>query len=145
MRRGRKLPQGGVAGVQRFPTTGPPGTFSLMTAREPRMKISRLRLGATHLVALAALAGCAGAKAATTPAPVTMGGNPTAAAVPIANAGDVAFMKGMIPHHAQAVLIAGWAPSHGARDDVRILCERIAVAQRDEIALMQTWLRATGP
>jgi len=47
----------------------------------------------------------------------------------------------MIPHHAQAVLIAGWAPSHGARPDLRVLCERIVVAQRDEIALMQMWLR----
>jgi uncharacterized protein (DUF305 family) len=53
-------------------------------------------------------------------------------------------MSGMIPHHAQAVLIAGWAPSHGARLDVRTLCERIVVAQRDEIALMQTWLRDNG-
>jgi len=58
-----------------------------------------------------------------------------------ANAADVQFMSGMIPHHAQAVLIAGWAPSHGARADVRTLCERIVVAQRDEIALMQNWLR----
>ena len=56
-------------------------------------------------------------------------------------AADIHFMSGMIPHHAQAVLIAGWAPSHGARGDVRLLCERIVVAQRDEIALMQTWLR----
>jgi uncharacterized protein (DUF305 family) len=54
---------------------------------------------------------------------------------------DVHFMTGMIPHHAQAVLIAGWAASHGARADIRILCERIVVAQRDEIELMQTWLR----
>jgi uncharacterized protein (DUF305 family) len=53
-------------------------------------------------------------------------------------------MSGMIPHHAQAVLIAGWAPSHGARQDIRLLCERIVVAQRDEIALMQTWLRDRG-
>ncbi|MEO7456498.1 MAG: DUF305 domain-containing protein [Gemmatimonadaceae bacterium] len=57
---------------------------------------------------------------------------------------DVYFMSGMIPHHAQAVLIAGWAASHGARDDVRILCERIVVGQRDEIALMQYWLREHG-
>lgn len=56
-------------------------------------------------------------------------------------AADVDFMSGMIPHHAQAVLIAGWAPSHGARSDVRRLSERIVVAQKDEIALMQTWLR----
>ena len=31
-------------------------------------------------------------------------------------AADVHFMSGMIYHHAQAVLIAGWAPSHDARD-----------------------------
>jgi uncharacterized protein (DUF305 family) len=54
---------------------------------------------------------------------------------------DVEFMSGMIPHHAQAVLIAGWAASHGARSDVRILCERIVVAQRDEIEFMRNWLR----
>jgi uncharacterized protein (DUF305 family) len=54
---------------------------------------------------------------------------------------DVDFMAGMIPHHAQAVVMAGWAPSHGARADVAVLCERIVVAQRDEIAMMQTWLR----
>ena len=53
-------------------------------------------------------------------------------------------MAGMIPHHAQAVLIAGWAGSHGARHDVRILCERIVVGQRDEIATMRTWLRDRG-
>ncbi len=57
---------------------------------------------------------------------------------------DVDFMAGMIPHHAQAVLIAGWAQSHGARSDVRTLCERIVVGQRDEIAFMRNWLRDRG-
>jgi len=57
---------------------------------------------------------------------------------------DVDFMSGMIPHHAQAVVMAGWAPSHGARKDVAVLCERIVVAQRDEIAMMQNWLRDRG-
>jgi uncharacterized protein (DUF305 family) len=56
-------------------------------------------------------------------------------------AADVAFMSGMIHHHAQAVLMAGWAPSHGASQAIRALCERIVVGQRDEIALMQRWLR----
>src|SRR5207249_3287608 len=37
--------------------------------------------------------------------------------------------------------IAGWAPSHAASAAVRALCERIVVGQRDEIALMQRWLR----
>ncbi|HET7219445.1 MAG TPA: DUF305 domain-containing protein [Vicinamibacterales bacterium] len=60
------------------------------------------------------------------------------------SAADVDFMQGMIPHHAQAVLIAGWAASHGARRDVRTLCERIVVAQRDEIAFMRNWLRDRG-
>jgi uncharacterized protein (DUF305 family) len=57
------------------------------------------------------------------------------------NAADVHFMAGMIDHHAQAVLMAGWAPTHEASASVRILCERIVVAQRDEIGLMQRWLR----
>jgi uncharacterized protein (DUF305 family) len=57
---------------------------------------------------------------------------------------DVDFMSGMIPHHAQAVVMAGWAPSHGARKDVAILCERILVGQRDEIVTMQDWLRDRG-
>jgi len=53
----------------------------------------------------------------------------------------VHFMAGMIAHHAQAVLIAGWAPAHGAGPALRALCERIVVGQRDEIAAMQRWLR----
>jgi uncharacterized protein (DUF305 family) len=60
------------------------------------------------------------------------------------NQADVNFVSGMIPHHAQAVIMAGWAPSHGARADVRILCEKIVVAQRDEIAFMRNWLRDRG-
>jgi uncharacterized protein (DUF305 family) len=57
---------------------------------------------------------------------------------------DVDFMSGMIPHHAQAVKMAAWAPTHGARPDVKILCERILVGQRDEIAFMRNWLRDRG-
>jgi len=55
-------------------------------------------------------------------------------------AGDVHFMSGMIQHHAQAVLVAGWAPTHGASPALRALCERIVVGQRDEIVLMRRWL-----
>ena len=53
---------------------------------------------------------------------------------------DVAFMSGMIYHHAQALLIAGWAPSHGASADVQTLCARIVVSQKDEIVLLAQWL-----
>lgn len=57
---------------------------------------------------------------------------------------DAAFMTGMIGHHAQAVLIAGWAPTHGASRAIQALCERIVVGQNDEIDLMQRWLREWG-
>src|SRR5260370_20045272 len=51
-------------------------------------------------------------------------------------------MSGMIHPHAQAVLIAGWAPPHDARRSLRALCERIVVGQQDEITLMRRWLQA---
>ena len=54
---------------------------------------------------------------------------------------DVDFMQGMIHHHAQAILISKWAPSHGASPAVLRLTERIINAQQDEITLMQRWLQ----
>jgi len=87
------------------------------------------------LILAAATAACAGA-----PAQGLHATPPGLGRLPYTDA-DVDFMAGMIPHHAQAVVMAGWAPSHGARADVAVLCERIVVAQRDEIAMMQTWLR----
>lgn len=56
-------------------------------------------------------------------------------------AADIHFMSGMIGHHAQAIQMASWAPSHGASPSVLTLCERIINAQRDEIGTMQQWLR----
>jgi uncharacterized protein (DUF305 family) len=53
---------------------------------------------------------------------------------------DIDFMTGMIHHHAQAILISRWAPTHGANPELLRLTERIINAQTDEIALMQTWL-----
>ena len=40
---------------------------------------------------------------------------------------DVRFMQGMIMHHAQAVVMSDWAATHGARPDLVILCQRIAL------------------
>jgi uncharacterized protein (DUF305 family) len=100
-----------------------------------------LRSRATSVASLllaAATAACAGA-----PAQGLHATPPGLGRLPYTDA-DVDFMAGMIPHHAQAVVMAGWAPSHGARADVAVLCERIVVAQRDEIAMMQTWLGDRG-
>jgi len=54
---------------------------------------------------------------------------------------DIDFMSGMIHHHAQAILISRWAPTHGASAAVQRLTARIINAQTDEINLMQYWLR----
>jgi len=101
--------------------------------------VSRPAAAACLFVA-ALTAGCASAPPGR---PVLHQTPPTLGHYPYTDA-DVEFMSGMIPHHAQAVVMAGWAASHGARKDVAILCERIVVGQRDEIALMQTWLRDRG-
>lgn len=57
---------------------------------------------------------------------------------------DIDFMTGMIHHHAQAIYISRWAPSHGAGAAVQRLTARIINAQTDEITLMQTWLKDRG-
>jgi uncharacterized protein (DUF305 family) len=54
---------------------------------------------------------------------------------------DVQFMQGMIHHHAQAIEMCKWAPTHGASTQVQTLCGRVINAQGDEIALMSQWLR----
>ena len=101
------------------------------------------------LILLAVGAGCSSARSAApdgAPKPISQKElrKVVATATPKATRADVSFMQGMIPHHAQAVLIAGWAASHGARPDITRLCERIVVAQRDEIAMMRGWLRDRG-
>jgi uncharacterized protein (DUF305 family) len=53
-------------------------------------------------------------------------------------------MSGMIGHHAQAIVMAGWAATHDASPSIRTLAERIVNAQQDEIAIMQQWLRDRG-
>src|SRR5580692_1387532 len=55
-------------------------------------------------------------------------------------AGDVQFMQGMIGHHAQALIMAAWAPTHDASPSVQTLCLRIINSQQDGITLMQHWL-----
>ncbi len=57
---------------------------------------------------------------------------------------DVAFMTGMVGHHAQALIMSRLAPTHGASRQVQTLAARIINAQNDEIASMQQWLRDRG-
>ena len=108
-----------------------------------RKLVNRLRRFA--VVAISLVAACS---SALPQASAQSDVGPTPAAIAKADSGrppytkaDVRFMQGMISHHAQAIVMAAMAPTHGARADVRILAERIDVAQRDEIAFMQRWLR----
>src|SRR5262245_26962869 len=50
------------------------------------------------------------------------------------SAADIKFMSGMIPHHAQAVIMAGLAPKNGASHALQLMCERMLISQREEIA-----------
>ena len=54
---------------------------------------------------------------------------------------DVKFMTGMIAHHSQALIMSRLAPENGASSQIQTLAARIINAQKDEINLMQTWLR----
>ena len=56
-------------------------------------------------------------------------------------AADIRFMSTMIHHHAQAIVMAKMAPTHGASESVQRLCQRIINAQTDEIAMMTRWLQ----
>ena len=76
------------------------------------------------------------------------GASPAAAQAPAAprgyTAADVTFMQGMIGHHAQAIVMANMAPTHGASAQVALYCRKVIASQRDEIELMQDWLRTPG-
>jgi len=57
---------------------------------------------------------------------------------------DIKFMQGMIHHHAQALDMVALLEKNTNSDDMRKLGERIRISQRDEIGMMQRWLRARG-
>ncbi|GFE15713.1 lipoprotein [Streptomyces glebosus] len=60
------------------------------------------------------------------------------------NAADVAFAKGMIPHHRQAVEMAGLAAGRASSSQVKELAAKIKQAQDPEIKTMSGWLTAWG-
>ena len=116
------------------------------------MTLSRAGGLAATLFTTATLAACSGATRAgaptpADPAPATQG--PAAAIAKAAadsarypyTAADVHFMSAMIGHHAQAIVMSGWAATHGADPAVQRLADRIINAQQDEIRTMQSWLR----
>ncbi|MDH3227897.1 MAG: serine hydrolase [Thermoleophilia bacterium] len=67
-----------------------------------------------------------------------------ALARPSATEADTRFMQGMIPHHAQALEMTALAADRAGSDAVRAMALRMQISQRDEIALIEQWLRGRG-
>jgi len=59
-------------------------------------------------------------------------------------AADVHFMHMMVPHHAQALQMVALVPSRASSEAVRQMALRMEISQRDEIALIERWLRSRG-
>ena len=57
---------------------------------------------------------------------------------------DIKFMQGMIGHHAQAIEMVAFIPTHTSRREMVLLGQRIDISQTDEIKMMQDWLRLRG-
>jgi uncharacterized protein (DUF305 family) len=110
-------------------------------ARPPaaRRTLTALLAAAAPAALLLAAALPAGAQAggpAGAPAGARAAGRHTAA--------DAEFVRGMIGHHAQARTMTALVPGRAARPGVRLVAERIAVSQADEIAIMRRWLADRG-
>ena len=58
--------------------------------------------------------------------------------------GDIQFLQGMIPHHAQAKEMSALAESQTNNDAILAVAARITLSQDDEIAMMQGWLVDRG-
>ncbi|GAB3795798.1 DUF305 domain-containing protein [Micromonospora zhanjiangensis] len=77
-------------------------------------------------------------------------GSPTATAPSdgtssaVHNAADMMFAQMMIPHHQQAVAMAGLAATRAADPEVKQLAAQIKDAQAPEIVTMSGWLTAWG-
>jgi len=57
---------------------------------------------------------------------------------------DVAFVKGMIPHHQGAIDMAKVELQYGDDEQVKAWANQIIAAQEKEIAEMQEWLKGQG-
>lgn len=99
-------------------------------------------LCATGLLGLV-LAGC-GTSGSTDQTGSTATSSSQAASSGAHNAADVQFSQLMIPHHRQAVTMAGLATTRAASPKVKALATAIDRAQGPEITKMTGWLKSWG-
>ena len=101
----------------------------------------------------AALGASFGALSAQTPPPTVQPGAPgedtrvlapdelDGTELPPHTEADLHFMRGMIPHHAQALEMVELLRDRTSNPLLRRLALRIEISQKDEIAMMRRWLR----
>ncbi|WP_406199776.1 DUF305 domain-containing protein [Streptomyces sp. NBC_01017] len=110
-----------------------------------RTVVRRAAPAATAVTAALVLAACGGGDHSDT----ASGAHPSSSTSAHATAGahnaqDVSFAQGMIPHHRQAVEMAGLAADRASSARVEDLATRIEKAQDPEIRTMSGWLKAWG-
>ncbi|MEU4224940.1 DUF305 domain-containing protein [Nonomuraea sp. NPDC026600] len=96
--------------------------------------------GALALLTACGGTGMTGHEGMSSAAPVAA----TAARSPSANGADVMFTQMMIPHHEQAVEMAGLAASRVRDVQIKELAAKIKTDQEREIGIMKGWLTAWG-
>jgi uncharacterized protein (DUF305 family) len=116
-----------------------------------------MRMSKPALVIAVVLAGCGGSKPQQEPdVHVVRPGAPGKASQevgpeelreaetmkPIAQ--DVVFMRGMIHHHQQAVVMTGWVPERTQSRAVKLMAERMSLTQTSEIEQYESWLSEHG-
>ncbi|GAA3310458.1 DUF305 domain-containing protein [Streptomyces cinereospinus] len=124
----------------------------------PSLARRTVALAATVTTAALSLAACGGAGGDSSAGHGGHGGNagsitasaPASAAASASaeqqrhNAADVDFAQGMVPHHRQAVEMAGLAPERAESAEVKELAEQIKKAQDPEISTLSGWLTSWG-
>jgi uncharacterized protein (DUF305 family) len=57
---------------------------------------------------------------------------------------DVEFMRGMIHHHAQALVMTNLVRDRSPSRDIPLLARRMEISQESEMEVMERWLKARG-
>ena len=117
-------------------------TSTTRTTGTTRRFVRRTALAATAVTAALVLAACGGDGG--DPDTAAEASSSSSASAGAHNAQDVTFAKGMIPHHQQALQMAGMAADRASSAQVKDLAERIRKAQDPEIKTMSGWLKTWG-
>lgn len=54
---------------------------------------------------------------------------------------DVAFMRDMLHHHSQALMMTGYVDERTTNEKIRLLAQRMDLSQTAEMELMESWLQ----